>query len=125
MRACIALHSRNVLCVLLPPLLRSFVPTMDYEIGDGIWPVNRNRTIFVTSAIPIEGEVDTFRVWYGAADANVASAIVKVRVCACACRRVLAPARETQPHWEVHVGRIMEAPITVILLVPPFQVSYT
>lgn len=25
-----------------------FVPTMDYEIGNGIWPVNRNRTIFTT-----------------------------------------------------------------------------
>lgn len=55
-----------------------FVPTMDYEIGNGIWPVQRNRTIFVTSAVPISGEVDVFRVWYGAADANVASAIVKV-----------------------------------------------
>ena len=27
-----------------PFFSRSFVPTMDYEIGDGIWPVNRNRT---------------------------------------------------------------------------------
>lgn len=57
-----------------------FVPTMDYEIGNGIWPVQRNRTIFVTSAVPVAGAVDTFRVWYGAADANVASAIVKVSI---------------------------------------------
>jgi predicted GH43/DUF377 family glycosyl hydrolase len=55
-----------------------FVPTMDYEIGNGIWPVNRNRTIFVTSVVPVAGQTDVFRVWYGAADANVATAIIKV-----------------------------------------------
>jgi len=55
-----------------------FLPTMDYEIGDGIWPVQRNRTLFVTSLIPVEGETDTFRVYYGAADANVATAILTV-----------------------------------------------
>lgn len=55
-----------------------FVPTMDYEIGNGIWPVNRNRTIFTTSVVPIAGSVDTFRVWYGAADANIATAIIQV-----------------------------------------------
>ena len=40
-----------------------FVPTMDYEIGNGIYPVNRNRTIFVTSVVPVSGVVDQFRVW--------------------------------------------------------------
>lgn len=55
-----------------------FVASMDYEIGNGIWPVQRNRTIFVTSVVPIANQTDTFRVWYGAADANVAWAIVKV-----------------------------------------------
>jgi len=60
-----------------------FVPTMDYEIGDAgpnpkHWPVNRNRTLFVTSLVPVPGQVDTFRAWYGAADANVATAIVTV-----------------------------------------------
>lgn len=55
-----------------------FVPTMDYEIGNGKWPVNRNRTIFTTSVVPVAGQVDTFRVWYGAADANVATAIIQV-----------------------------------------------
>lgn len=54
------------------------VPTMDYEIGDGIWPVQRNRTIFATSLVPVEGQVDTYRLWYGAADANIASCIVTV-----------------------------------------------
>ncbi len=49
------------------------VPTMDYEIGNGIWPVNRNRTTFATSVVPLPGQPDTFRVWYGAADANGAS----------------------------------------------------
>ena len=54
------------------------MPTMDYEIGDGPYPVQRNRTLFVTSVIPLPGQVDTFRVFYGAADANVATAIVQV-----------------------------------------------
>lgn len=55
-----------------------FMATMDYEIGDGKWPVQRNRTLFVTSLIPVPGEVDTFRAWWGAADANVATGIVTV-----------------------------------------------
>lgn len=71
--------------VVLPPpcLLPSLLPLLllllqDYEIGDGIWPVNRNRTVFATSVVPIAGQVDTFRVWYGAADANIATAIIQV-----------------------------------------------
>jgi len=57
-----------------------FMPTMDYEIGmgTGIWPVQRNRTLFVTALIPVAGEVDTFRAWWGAADANIATGIVTV-----------------------------------------------
>lgn len=55
-----------------------FVASMDYEIGNGIWPVQRNRTIFTTSVVPIQGQIDTFRVWYGAADANVAWATIQV-----------------------------------------------
>jgi predicted GH43/DUF377 family glycosyl hydrolase len=59
-----------------------FVPTMDYEIGDGIYPVQRKRTIFTTSVVPLGGRAEDggqiFRVWYGAADANVASAIIQV-----------------------------------------------
>lgn len=59
-------------------LIHPFTPTMDYEIGDGPWPVYRNHTLFVTSLVPIAGAPDTFRAWYGAADANVATAIVTV-----------------------------------------------
>ena len=55
-----------------------FISTMDYEIGNGRWPVQRNRTLFVTSLVPIPGKVDTFRAWWGAADANVATGIVTV-----------------------------------------------
>ena len=52
---------------------------MDFEIGSSAqWPVYRNHTLFVTSLVPVEGKVDTFRAWYGAADANVATAIVTV-----------------------------------------------
>lgn len=55
-----------------------FVPVKDYEIGNGIWPVQRNRTLFLTSVVPIAGKTDTFRVWYGAADANIASMVIQV-----------------------------------------------
>lgn len=63
-----------------------FVPTMDYEIGNGIYNVNRNRTIFPTSAVPLPaenspcapGNVGCYIVWYGAADAVVAWAFVEV-----------------------------------------------
>jgi len=54
-----------------------FIASTDYEIGNGPYPVQRNRTLFATSLIPT-GVTDQFRVWYGAADANVASAIVQV-----------------------------------------------
>jgi len=53
------------------------IATMDYEIGNGPYPWQRKRTLFPTSLIPT-GNKDEFRVWYGAADANVASAIVQV-----------------------------------------------
>lgn len=60
-------------------VVHPFAIDMDYEIGNNpAWPVYRNNTVFVTSLIPVEGEVDTFRAWYGAADANVATAIVKI-----------------------------------------------
>jgi hypothetical protein len=54
---------------------------MDYEIGDGKWPVQRKRTIFTTAVVPLPNQLpDTYRVWYGAADANVAWAIIQVTV---------------------------------------------
>ena len=66
-----------------------FMPTENYEIGGSSdpYPVTRNRTLFVTSLVPVPGEVDTFRAWWGAADANVATGIVKVTcvLCSTAC----------------------------------------
>jgi predicted GH43/DUF377 family glycosyl hydrolase len=60
-------------------VLHFFRPDADYEIGSNpAFPVCRNHTLFVTSLIPIPGERDAFRAWYGAADANVATAIVRV-----------------------------------------------
>jgi len=56
-----------------------FIPTVPWEIGNGIYPVQRNRTIFPTSIVPT-GVTDEFRVWYGAADANVASAVIQVHI---------------------------------------------
>jgi hypothetical protein len=64
--------------ILQRSAVKPLKPTMPYEIGNGSWPVNRNNTLFVTSVVPVEGQVDTFRVWYGAADANVATAIMTV-----------------------------------------------
>ena len=62
-------------------VLHPFGITMDYEAGSSQqWPVYRNSTLFVTSLVPVPGEVDVFRAWYGAADANVATALVRVRV---------------------------------------------
>ena len=57
------------------------VPTEPWEIGNGIYPVQRHRTIFATSLIPT-GVKDQFRVWYGASDANVASAVIQVELTA-------------------------------------------
>jgi len=62
------------------------MPTVSWEIGNGPYPVQRNRTIFATSLVPVSslredeegGPADIFRVWYGAADANVASALLQV-----------------------------------------------
>ena len=59
---------------------RAALPPRRSEIGmnTGIWPVQRNRTLFVTALVPVAGEVDTFRAWWGAADANIATGIVTV-----------------------------------------------
>ena len=40
--------------------------------------MQHRRTLFVTALVPVEGEVDVFRVWCGAADANVATALLTV-----------------------------------------------
>jgi len=54
-----------------------FISSEPWEIGDGIYPVQRKRTLFPTSIVPT-GVTDQYRVWYGAADANVASAVIQV-----------------------------------------------
>jgi len=59
------------------------MPTVSWEIGNGIYPVQRKRTIFATSIVRVtnfdpKATSDIFRVWYGAADANVASAVIQV-----------------------------------------------
>ena len=56
-----------------------FISVEDYEIGNGIWPVQRNRTMFITSVVPMPGAgQDVFRLWYGAADANVGTMVIQV-----------------------------------------------
>ena len=47
----------------------------------GSWPVNRKRTIFATQLVPVPGSAsgqDEYIVWYGAADASVATARMRV-----------------------------------------------
>jgi predicted GH43/DUF377 family glycosyl hydrolase len=52
--------------------------TLDYELGNGTYVWNRKRTIFVTSLFPVQGEDDTFRIVYGAADAHCATGIIQI-----------------------------------------------
>jgi hypothetical protein len=40
--------------------------------------VQRYRTTFLTSIIPVAGQIDTFRLFWGAADASVATGTLKV-----------------------------------------------
>ena len=56
------------------------------EVYEGLppytYPVNRNRTIFGTIVVPLSGKAEAggqlARVWFGAADANVATALVNI-----------------------------------------------
>ena len=65
--------------VIQRDVVHFFRPTMDYEVGSNpAWPVYRNRTLFVTTLVPVDGETDKFIAWYGAADANVATAMLSV-----------------------------------------------
>jgi len=57
------------------------MPTVPWEgTGDSQYPVQRYRTIFATSLVLVtqSSNSDIFRVWYGAADASVASALLQV-----------------------------------------------
>ena len=66
--------------ILQRDVVHFFRPTMDYEAGTNPrWPVCRNRTLFVTTLVPIAGQENNFTAWYGAADANVATAVVSVK----------------------------------------------
>jgi len=65
--------------VLQRDVVHFFRPTLDYEVGSNPkWPVCRNRTLFVTSLVPLPGQPNNFTAWYGAADANVATAVITV-----------------------------------------------
>jgi len=77
----IVLDKNDPTIIVQRGLVHPFFPSTDYEIGSNpAWPVYRNNTLFVTSLVPIPGEKDAFRAWYGAADANVATAIVRVSI---------------------------------------------
>lgn len=57
------------------------IASLPFEgVDAGNYPVQRERTTFVTSIVPIaQGEgSETFRLWWGAADANVATGILTV-----------------------------------------------
>ncbi len=55
------------------------VPTEDYEIGILPWPEQHKRVVYAASLVPTETP-NLFRLWYGAADANVASALVQINI---------------------------------------------
>jgi predicted GH43/DUF377 family glycosyl hydrolase len=54
------------------------VPLLPYQQGIPPYPVNRARVIFLPSVTPIPGEPDSFRLFFGAADASVGTAVVTV-----------------------------------------------
>ena len=67
--------------VLQRDVLHFFRPDADYEAGSNpAFPARRKHTVFVTSLVPVPGQADVFTAWYGAADANVATATVQVTV---------------------------------------------
>jgi len=53
------------------------VPLLPYEQGIPPYPVNRANVIFLCSAVPTS-DPNVFRLWFGAADASVGTATVKV-----------------------------------------------
>eukprot|EP01121_Diplochlamys_sp_Union-15-3_P004032 TRINITY_DN13_c0_g1_i1.p2 TRINITY_DN13_c0_g1~~TRINITY_DN13_c0_g1_i1.p2 ORF type:complete len:344 (-),score=69.43 TRINITY_DN13_c0_g1_i1:93-1124(-) len=53
------------------------VPLLPYEQGTDGYPWSRHNVVFLCSAVPT-GKIDEFRLWFGAADASVGTAIVQV-----------------------------------------------
>lgn len=49
-------------------------------VGVSPYACNVPNVVFLEAAHPVEGEKDTFRVFFGAADATIGSATVKVTV---------------------------------------------
>jgi len=54
------------------------VPLLPYQQGVPPFPVNRHRVIFLPSVVPLPGRPDSFRLFFGAADASIGMATVTV-----------------------------------------------
>jgi len=78
----VVLSGRDPSVIVGRGVTHPLAPTLDFEVGTNPrYPVFRNNTLFVTSLVPAVGlGVDVFRAFYGAADANVGTAIVRVSV---------------------------------------------
>jgi len=55
------------------------IPTFDYEIGNPPYQGERNNVIFLCSATPT-GNTNEFRLFFGAADGHVGTAVVQVKL---------------------------------------------
>ena len=55
-----------------------FIPLLPYQEGLPPYPKNRADVIFLPTVVPMSAP-DTFRVWFGAADASVGTAVVTVK----------------------------------------------
>lgn len=56
-----------------------FVPLLPYQQGLPPYPRNRADVIFLPTVVPMPGETDLFRVWFGAADASIGTALMRVK----------------------------------------------
>lgn len=55
-------------------------PVFDWQLGDAPAECNVACVVFLEAAAPVEGEVDTFDVWFGGSDAVVGTARVHVDI---------------------------------------------
>ena len=71
--------------ILQRSVLHILVPTFDYETlcpgkKDCMYKGERHNVIFLSSVVKLEGKKNTFRLFYGAGDGNVGTAVVTVAV---------------------------------------------
>lgn len=73
----VVLDGRDPSIILQRSSQHILVPTLPYMQGTDGYPWSRHNVVFLCSAVPT-GRVDEFRLWFGAADASVGTAVVQV-----------------------------------------------